>query len=139
MVKKGEKISKDVADLLLKLGIKPMYIRLKFNSAWENGMLFNEDVLSFDVGGYISRLERASSNAFKLSVGLPYPTKENISMLVSRAFNEAKTLAKEKDIFVDAMAGDMLAKASAQAKDLSSYVDKNISNEPKSSNKNEGE
>ncbi len=139
VVKKGKKISADVADLLLKLGIKPMEVGFEFNGAWENEVLFNKDVLSFNAGEYLSRLEKASSDAFKLSIGLPYPTKKNISLLVSRAFNEAKVLAEDRDIFVDALAGEMLAKADAQAKGLSSYIDEKKPNEPKDNDKNEGE
>ena len=139
VVKKGDEISRDIADLLVKLNIKPMEIGFEFNSAWEDSMFFTKDVLSFDAKKYLSNLEKASGDAFKLSIGLPYPTKSNISLLVSKAFNEAKALAKDRDIFVDVLAGEMLAKASAQAKGLISYVDEKKPTEPKSNDKNEGE
>jgi len=122
VVKKGEVISEDVAGLLTKLGMKPMEVGLNFVSAWNDGDVFGKEVLTFDVKEIVSKLESAASRAFKLSIGLPYPTKENISLLISKAFNEAKTLAKERDIFVDALAGDILAKAQAQAKELNNYV-----------------
>lgn len=122
VVKKGEVISDDVAGLLTKLGMKPMEVGLEFVSAWNEGKVFGSDVLIFDVKEMISRLESAASKAFNLSVGLPYPTKENISLLISKVFNEAKALAKERNIFVDVLAGDMLAKAQAQAKGLNTYV-----------------
>ncbi len=134
IVKKGEEISEDVADLLIKLGIKPMEIGLEFSGAWEEGYVFGKDVLVFDVKEYISKLESAANQAFKLSIGLPYPTKQNISLLISKAFNEAKTLAKEKDIFVDALAGEILAKAQAQASELDSYVEEH---KPKQETKEE--
>ena len=125
LVKKGEAISADVADLLLKLGIKPMEVGLEFSGAWEKGEVYGSDVLIFDEKEYLANLNSAANMAFKLSIGLPYPTKENISLLISKAFNEAKTLAKEKDIFVDALAGEMLAKAQAQAEGLDVYVEEN--------------
>ncbi|MCD6576262.1 MAG: 50S ribosomal protein L10 [Nanoarchaeota archaeon] len=123
VVKKGEEISEDVADLLIKLGIKPMEIGLAFSGAWEDGYVFSGDVLSFNAEEYIAELERAANEAFRLSIGLPYPTRENISLLISKAYNEAKTLARERDIFVEELAGEMLAKAEAQASELSNYVE----------------
>ena len=128
LVKEGEEIDEDTADLLLKFKIKPMEVGLEFAGAWEDGCIFNKDVLQFNPEEYIENIQVAASRAFMLSVGLPYPTKENIVLLVSKAFNEAKTLAKEKDIFVDVLAGDMLAKADAQAKELNKYA---LENKPK--------
>ncbi len=137
LVKEGEEIDEDTADLLTKFKIKPMEVGLEFASAWEDGCIFNKEVLQFNPEEYIENLKVAASRAFMLSVGLPYPTKENIVLLVSKAFNEAKTLAKEKDIFVDVLAGDMLAKADAQAKELNKYALENKPKEEKEENKTE--
>jgi large subunit ribosomal protein L10 len=122
VVKKGEVIKEDVADLLIKLGIKPMEVGLELSGAWEQGHVFGREVLVFNIKEYMSKLERAADDAFKLSIGLPYPTKQNISVLISKAFNEAKTLAKERDVFVNEFAGEILAKAESQAKELNNYV-----------------
>ncbi len=123
VVRKGEPISADVADLLIKLSIKPMEIGLEFSGAWKGGYTFGKDVLSFNAEEYMASLKRAASDAFKLSIGLPYPTKDNISLLVSKAYNEAKALAREKGIFVEELAGELLSKAEAQAKELNNYVE----------------
>lgn len=122
VVKKGAVINGDVADLLIKLSIKPMEVGLELGGAWETGQVFGKEVLMFDIKGLLTKLEKAADDAFKLSIGMPYPTKQNISLLVSKAFNEAKTLAKEKNIFVKELAGEILAKAEAQASELNNYV-----------------
>jgi len=122
LVNAGDEISMDVASLLVKLNIQPMEIGLELEGAWENGFLFNKDVLRFDVKEYMSNLAGAASRAFMLSIGAVYVTDENMPILVSKAYNEAKALALEKDIFVDALVPQLLAKASAQAGGLISYV-----------------
>jgi large subunit ribosomal protein L10 len=123
IAKQGEPISEPVASLLLKLGVQPMEVGLELTGAWEDGFIYKADILRFDVNEYLGNLENAASSAFNLSIGLPYPTKQNIAVLITKAFNEAKILAKEKDIFVDVLAGELLAKASAQASELGKYVE----------------
>lgn len=123
IVKKGKEITAEVADLLVKLGIKPMEVGFELSGAFDGKDVFGQDVLLFDAEAYMNDLSVAASDAFKLSIGLPYPTKENISLLIGKAYNEAKTLAKEKDIFVDILAGEMLAKASVQAGELNTFVE----------------
>ena len=123
LVHKGKEISADVADLLVKLGIKPMEVGFELSGAFDGKDVFGKDVLLFDAKAFMNDLSTAASDAFKLSIGLPYPTKENISLLVGKAYNEAKTLAKERDIFVDVLAGELLAKASAQAGELNTFVE----------------
>ena len=123
LVHKGKEINADVADLLVKLGIKPMEVGFELSGAFDGKEVFGKDVLLFDANAYMNDLAVAASDAFKLSIGLPYPTKDNISILVAKAYNEAKTIAKEKDIFVDVLAGEMLAKASAQAGELNTFVE----------------
>ncbi|MCD6371583.1 MAG: 50S ribosomal protein L10 [Candidatus Aenigmarchaeota archaeon] len=122
IVKEGEEISAPVAELLMKLGIQPMEIGLELESAWEDGFVYNKEILRFDVNEYLGRLSNAASRAFILSIGLAYPTKENISILISKAYNEAKVLALEKGIFVDALVPQLLAKAKAEAESLDVYV-----------------
>ena len=125
LVKEGEEIDEDTAELLSKFKIKPMEVGLEFAGAWEDGIVFKKEILKFNPKEYLNNLTIAANTAFKLSIGLPYPTKENIALLVSKAFNEAKTLAKEKNIFVDVLAGEMLSKADIQAKELKKFADEN--------------
>ena len=124
LVKEGEEISADLANLLLQLGVQPMEVGLDLEGAWEENFVFGKEVLRFKVQEYMDNLSAAASRAFMLTIGLPYPTKENISLLVSKAYSEAKTLALEQDIFVDALVPQLLSKASAQASELGGYVEK---------------
>lgn len=94
IVKNGEVISEEIANLLSKLGIKPMEIGLELNCAWENGEVFGREVLVFKIDEEINKLKKAAIDAFNLSIGISYPTKENIFILITKAYNEAKALSK---------------------------------------------
>jgi large subunit ribosomal protein L10 len=122
IVKVGEKIKPQVADILVKLGIQPMQIGLAMKCAWENNFVFGEEVLRFDTQQYLHNLSAAASGAFRLSIGLPYPTKDNIAIIVSKLYNEAKALALERNIMADAVVPQLLAKATAQAGALDKYA-----------------
>jgi large subunit ribosomal protein L10 len=122
IAKAGEPISQKVADILVKLGVQPMSIGLALAGAWENNFIFKHDVLQFDPQLYLNNLTAAASQAFRLTIGLPYPTKDNISVIVAKLYNEAKAVALERNIMADAVLPQIMAKATAQAKELSSYV-----------------
>ncbi|MDD5181815.1 MAG: 50S ribosomal protein L10 [Candidatus Nanoarchaeia archaeon] len=122
VAKEGMPIKQEVADILVKLGIQPMEVGLDLNGAWENSFVFNADILHFDAKQYLANLSAAANMAFSLSVGLPYPTKENISILVSKAHNDAKALALGKEILADAVLPMLMAKAEAQAAGLNNYI-----------------
>jgi large subunit ribosomal protein L10 len=123
IAKAGEPINQKVADILVKLGVQPMKIGLALAGAWENNFVFKQDVLQFDPQLYLDNLKAAASQAFRLTIGLPYPTKDNISVIVAKLFNEAKTLAMERNIFADAVMPQLMAKATAQASELNDYIE----------------
>lgn len=123
VAKKGEPIKPQVADLLVKLNIQPMEVKLNLDAAWADGKVFGLDVLNFNADEILSNMKTAASNTFMLSIGLPYPTKENIALLVSKAFNHAKGLALERGIITKENIGELLAKVNAQAKELELSVE----------------
>ena len=124
VAKKGEPIKPAVADLLVKLNIQPMEVRLSLAGAWSEEKVYGADVLNFNLEELMAELNKAASDTFMLSLGLPYPTKENISILVSKTYREAKSLAIERGIIVKELMGELLAKAIAQANALESIIPK---------------
>ncbi len=93
--KKGETVTKDVAAALNLLGIKPMKIGLKLLAIYENGKVFARDVLDITEDWVIEKLNQAYSRAYSLSLGINYPTKDNIELLLQKAYINAKTLSEE--------------------------------------------
>jgi large subunit ribosomal protein L10 len=91
VAKKGDRISKDLASILRKLKIMPISVTVNVVGIYSNGELYPKDVLEF-VNEVPSLLVQAKQKALNLSVFISYPTKENISFLLSKAYNQAKSL-----------------------------------------------
>ena len=91
VAKKGEKISKELASVLRKLGIQPITISLNIVAIYENGNVYSKDILEL-VNIYPQKLSEAYNHALNLSINVCYPTKENIKFLLVKAFNNAKAL-----------------------------------------------
>jgi large subunit ribosomal protein L10 len=93
VAKKGEKISKEVANALRKLDIKPISISLNVLGFYENGMVYTKDILEL-VKIFPEKLAFAHQQAVNLSVNVCYPTRETIKLLLIKAFNNAKAIEK---------------------------------------------
>jgi len=61
IVKKGEPISKKVADVLAKLGIKPMDVGLVLQAAYYRDTIFTPDLLAIDEEAYYNNIMLAAS------------------------------------------------------------------------------
>ena len=117
IVKKGEEISEDVASMLRKLDIKPMKIKVKIVSAYENGKVYDKE-LNFNVDEILNSIKEGYQDAFKLSISLPWFTKDNIGIIISNAEMDARKLVIAGDVFVDEMLPELFSKAESEAKML---------------------
>ncbi|MEM5879287.1 MAG: 50S ribosomal protein L10 [Candidatus Aenigmatarchaeota archaeon] len=93
VVKVGEKISKEVANALRKLEIKPISISLNIVGFYDGGIIYPRDILEL-VKTFPEKLGLAHQYAVNLSVNICYPTNENIKLLLIKAFNNAKAIEK---------------------------------------------
>ncbi len=91
VAKRGDKISKELAALLRKLKIKAKKVRLNVLGLLHDGVLYKSDALNL-VFEYPKMLKQASQNAFNLSVNIGYPTRENINILISKCYLNAKAI-----------------------------------------------
>lgn len=89
IVREGQVIKANIADILVKLGIKPMEIGLNLIASFENGTLFNKQVLDIDDKVFINNLKLAASDALNLTVSIGYITKDNINLVLSKIEREA--------------------------------------------------
>lgn len=118
VVKSGEKIPRNLAVVLTRLGIYPLTAGFDLTAVYENGMVFKSDVLAVDEAklrndmillssrafslamhlSYITPLTvkpliiKAHAQALSLSVNLNIPTKETIKMIVSKAYGHGLAL-----------------------------------------------
>ncbi|MBU0899131.1 MAG: 50S ribosomal protein L10 [Nanoarchaeota archaeon] len=118
VVKEGEKISVGLADVLTKLGIEPMEIGLNLSAVWEDGIVYEKDVLFVPTEKYLEDILKAHSQAFNLSINIGYVTKENVPFLLSKAYREALALAETAGIPTKETIGKLLKKGQDQAKIL---------------------
>jgi len=90
IVKKGDKINPKVAEVLTRLDIKPMEVGLGLVAAYENGIIYEKDILKVDEAAFIQKINLAAMQAFNLAFNVTYTTKDNIYLLISKAFNDAR-------------------------------------------------
>jgi large subunit ribosomal protein L10 len=91
VAKKGDVVSKNLANALKKLGIEPILIGLNIVAIYQDGTIYKKDALSL-VSIYPDMLKDAFNKALNLSVSICYPTKENVKYLLAKAVNTAKAL-----------------------------------------------
>ncbi|ADG13667.1 50S ribosomal protein L10 [Methanocaldococcus infernus] len=122
VVKKGEVVSQDLANVLNKLGIKPIKVGLNILAVYEDGIIYTPDTLKIDEEKLKEDIQRAFQNAMNLAFNIAYPAKEVLPLLIQKAFINAKALALEACYVTKDTAGDILAKAQAQALALASKL-----------------
>lgn len=122
-VKKGDAISADVADLLGKLGLKPIMVGLKLRMGYDSGIIPG-DVLAINLDGYKANLARAIHEARSLSINAAYPTKETTPLLIAKAYMEAKGVAIKSGMPIPEVMGEVLALAESQGKAVADAVKK---------------
>ena len=115
LVKAGDKIPRDVAQVLTRLEIYPLTVGLDLRGAYEAGTVFGRDVLTIDDATVRADLSLAGRQAFNLSIFAGYPTKQTIRPLLSTAFRRAIALSVESGFPTKESVKFLLAKAAAAA------------------------
>ena len=111
IVPKGEKIPKDVAQMLTRLEIYPVEIGMTLHAVFEDGSIFKPDVLDIDVDEFIGRMKQASSNAFNLAIESGWINGLTIKPLLMKAHHNAFTLALEQGIINKETIKHLISKA----------------------------
>src|SRR5512136_1892039 len=132
LVKKGEKIPREVALVLSKLEIYPLTVGLDLSAAFEEGMVYKKDVLAVDETMILNQVKAAASGAMNLAVFVSYPTKQSIRPMLANAHYKAINLAVNANIANKETIKLMLAKANAQMLSLASKVPAALDDELKS-------
>jgi len=131
LVKKGDKIPREVALVLSKLEIYPLTVGLDLNAAYEDGMVYKRDVLAVDDVAILNQVRQAASGALNLAVYIAFPTEMSIRPLLASAHMKALNLAVNAEIATPETIKIMLAKANAQMLALAARVPGAIDDELK--------
>jgi large subunit ribosomal protein L10 len=94
IVKAGQKISKNVADVLMKLDIQPFKIGLEIKAAYDNKDKKVYTDIKIDKEGFTNQLIGSYLAARQFAANIEYATKETITLIIARAQREALALEK---------------------------------------------
>ncbi len=124
VAKKGDVLSAEVAGVMTKLGIQPMEIGLDLVAAWDQGLIYNKDILFVPAEKYLDDLKLAYTEGLNLSVKINYYTEDNIKIFLSKGYSEAQALAVKVGYLTKETVGPILAKAQAEATALEKALNK---------------
>ena len=122
LVKAGEKISRDVAQMLTRLEIYPLEIGISLNGVFEDGYIFKPDVLDVDLDEYLANIREASSAAFALAIETTWITKETIKPLLIKAYQQSTALSLEAGIPTKDTISQLLSKAYRGMLSIASHI-----------------
>ena len=111
VVKKGGIINAKQADVLAKLGVKPMDVGLVIQVVFYQGSVFEPEVLNVDEAAILAQVQLAAAQAFNLSVNAAIPTAETIGAILTRAEREARSLGVEAPVYAKEIVGAIIGKA----------------------------
>ncbi|MEM0174384.1 MAG: 50S ribosomal protein L10, partial [Sulfolobaceae archaeon] len=131
IAKPGEVIPVDAIGILQKLGIMPVYVRLKIKVAYDKGLLIEGENLKLNIEEYKNQISSAAILALNTAAEIGYLTPETVPLVFSRAIMRARSLAVEIGYLtpetVPLILQKALSKAYALAYSISSKVDLGIS------------
>ena len=122
VVKKGEVISERLAAVLSKLGIKAVEAGLSMKVIYDDGLIIAGEDLKLDLEGFKKSITEAYTEALSLSIGVAYPTPENIQLLIQKAYREAYSLAINVSIITPESITDLIRKAHIEAAALQAQL-----------------
>ncbi|MBI2139676.1 50S ribosomal protein L10 [Candidatus Woesearchaeota archaeon] len=115
VAKAGETITQKKAEVLTRLGIEPMEVGLNITAVLEDGQIYSANVLDIDEKQFLENVMSAAREAFNLSCAAAFPLRENITVLLTKAFMDAKTLGIERSIIDEGIVEELLARAEGSA------------------------
>ncbi len=111
----GDVINEKVANVLMKLGIKASSIGLKLVGAWEDGVVYTQDVLDVDASEYENNIITAVQHAFNLAYNADYPARDVVELKLVEAYSHAFNLAYNAEIYEKDVMELLLQKAQMHA------------------------
>lgn len=111
VVRKGEKISAKLAEMLTRLEIMPIDVGLNLKAVVEGHTLYKAEELSMDETVLTGMFTQASREAFNLAMEASITTQDTMVPLIQKAVMESKALAVNAPIFEKDVMDIILSKA----------------------------
>jgi large subunit ribosomal protein L10 len=93
VAKKGQKVDSGLVSLLQKFNITPIPVKIKLLLVYDGKTLYTYDILSTPLEEYINQLRSGFRKAISLTVEISFPTKENIKILLTKAYQNLVKLS----------------------------------------------
>ncbi len=122
VVRKGEKISRDLAQMLAKLDIRPIPVGLEIRAFYENEFIYKKEVLETNPEIVLNDLKESAMHAFNLSLNVKYFTKLTTPIFLAKAYMDALSLGVNVNYFTPETIKHLLAKANLQAMSIKSKI-----------------
>jgi large subunit ribosomal protein L10 len=122
VVKAGDLISNAMAQMLTRLGVEPMELKLKLIAAFTDGTVLTSKDFDVDLETLFKEVVLGHQYAINLSINVGYPTRETIPLIIAKANMEARNLALNIEFFEPEVFAEFLAKAKSEALALTSLI-----------------
>ncbi|MEM0278770.1 50S ribosomal protein L10 [Metallosphaera sp.] len=130
IAKPGDPIPAEAVPIIQKLGIMPVYVKLKLKAAYHDQLIIPVSELEINLDNYVAMISEASRNSLALGVEIAYPVPEVLKLTLGKAFMRATALAGEAGFLTpetaDAVLSRAVTKAFALASSISGKVDLGI-------------
>lgn len=122
LVKAGEPIPKELAMVLPRLDILPLMLGLDLQAVFEDGIVYEPDVLDVDTDAILGQMASGAAAAFNLAVYARIFNRATIMPMLSQGKTFAFTLAVETGIMTPETVKPILARAHSKAMALASQI-----------------
>jgi large subunit ribosomal protein L10 len=129
LVRKGERIPREVAQVLTRLEIFPITVGLDLRGVYEDGHIFTRGVLAVDEEEVRAQMVSAAARAMSLSLAIAFPTSATIPTLLAEAHRRSLSLAVAAHIPEPGALPVILSRAQAQLLSLASRVPEGLDND----------
>lgn len=124
--KEGEEISQDLAAMLTRLQIFPMEAGLDLVAIYEDGTIYEKNILDVDEEQYISDVMAGAAGAFNLAMNANILNAVTTPLMFTNAAAGARNLVLAEMLLVPEMAGEILANAHGRAVSVASHLPEEI-------------
>ncbi|RLE59572.1 MAG: 50S ribosomal protein L10 [Thermoprotei archaeon] len=126
VARKGERITSDLAELLKRLGIKPIEVGLHIKAAYIDGHVISGDELELDLEKYKEEIANAHTQAINLSINSVFPTRETVEAILTKSIIESHYLVLNTVLPIKESLESALRRGVLEAQVLHSQVEKSL-------------
>lgn len=122
-VPEGDVIDANTAGILNTLGMEPLEVGLDLKLVYEDGELFDKNVLAIDADQYLADVKAAASGAFNLAMNAGFLTETTAVPMLQQAVSEARNLAVNAGVVNEETVETLISQGAGHAAALDAAVD----------------